>query len=125
MLIKTNEFNQDINDMYFFRIVDKTIIINDNYSGVFILNENFAILKTLKLLEGIVIYSSYVNSINKEILLYCPDNEAIVYINLENYMYLESGKFSIMSGRTFQKKNFKKIQKKVDTTPKMCGRSDF
>jgi len=85
MLIKTNEFNQDINDMYFFRIVDKTIIINDNYSGVLILNENFAILKTLKLLEGIVIYSSYVNSINKEILLYCPDNEAIVYINLKNY----------------------------------------
>ena len=80
MLIKTNEFNQDINDMYFFRIVDKTIIINDNYSGVLILNENFAILKTLKLLEGIVIYSSYVNSINKEILLYCPDNEAIVYM---------------------------------------------
>ena len=87
MLIKTNEFNQDINDMYFFRIVDKTIIINDNYSGVLILNDNFAILKTLKLLEGIVIYSSYINSINKEILLYCPDNEAIVYINLKNYMY--------------------------------------
>ena len=87
MLIKTKEFNQDINDMYFFRSVDKTVIINENYSGVLILNEDFKILKTLKLFEGIVIYSSYVNSINREVLLYCPDNEAIVYINLKKYMY--------------------------------------
>ena len=87
MLIKTKEFNQDINDMYFFRSVDKTVIINENYSGVLILNEDFKILKTLKLFEGIVIYSSYVNSINREVLLNCPDNEAIVYINLKKYMY--------------------------------------
>ena len=51
MLIKTKEFSQDINDMYFFRSVDKTVIINDNYSGVLILNEDFEILKALKLFD--------------------------------------------------------------------------
>ena len=37
--------------MYFFRSVDKTVIINDNYSGVLILNEDFEILKALKLFD--------------------------------------------------------------------------
>ncbi len=87
MIVKTKEFVQSDNDMYFLEIVADKIVINDNYSGVIILNKNLNIIKRLSLIEGITIYSSYVNHINEEILLYCPDNDIIVHINLKGYDY--------------------------------------
>lgn len=87
MITKTKEFVQDNNDMYFLEIVADKIVVNDNYSGVLILDRNLNVLKSLPLIEGIRIYTSYTNPINEEILLYCPDNNIIVYVNLKDYDY--------------------------------------
>lgn len=67
-------------------VLSDKIIINDNYEGILILDSNLNIIKRLKILEGIMIYSSFVNRYG-EILLFCPDNECMVHINIEDYQY--------------------------------------
>lgn len=87
MLVKSKEFVLENNDTYFLEKIADKLIVNDNYTGVIIFNESLDIIKTLKLFEGITIYSSYINYGNEEILLYCPDNEVVVYINLSSYYF--------------------------------------
>lgn len=95
MFIKTKEFRQSDNDIYFIQTISDKIIVNDNYDGVLILDNNLNLIKVLKIFEGITVYSSFLNNINEEILLFCPDNECMVYINLTNYdykvIYLKNG----------------------------------
>ncbi len=95
MLVKIKEFLQKDNDIYFFQIVSDKIIINDNYVGVLILDSNLNLIKRLTIFDGITVYSSFFNNSNEEILLFCPDNECIVYVNIRSYEYsvihLENG----------------------------------
>ncbi|MBU3131876.1 hypothetical protein KPL40_05370 [Clostridium gasigenes] len=86
MFIKTKEFNQNDNDIYFMEVLSDKIIINDNYDGILILDNNLNLIKRLKLFEDITVYSSFINN-NEEILLFCPDNECMVHINIANYEY--------------------------------------
>lgn len=83
---KVKEFRQEENDIYFMEVLSDKIIINDNYEGILILDSNLNVIKRLKIFKGIAIYSSFVNK-NGEILLFCPDNECMVYINIEDYQY--------------------------------------
>jgi len=87
MIIKTKEFNQNNNDVYFIEILSDKIIINDNYNGILILDNNLELIKRLEVFEEITIYSSFINNVNEEMLLFCPDNECMVYINLKTYEY--------------------------------------
>mgnify|MGYP003618208337 CR=1 FL=1 len=87
MLIKTKEYKQNDNDIYFIQTISDKIIINDNYDGILIFNNNLDLIKRLKFFEGITIYSSFINNISEEILLFCPDNKCMVYINLLKYEY--------------------------------------
>ena len=70
------------NDTYFLEVLDDRIIINDNYDGVLIFDLEMNFIKAINIFEDIVVYDSYVIS-NKELILFCPENEKMVYINCE------------------------------------------
>lgn len=53
---------------------------------ILILDNNLNLIKRLKISQDITIYSSFIKN-NEEILLFCPDNECMVYINIANYEY--------------------------------------
>ncbi|NYC30620.1 hypothetical protein [Clostridium saccharobutylicum] len=75
------------NDIYFMEVLSDKIIINDNYNGILVFDKNLELIKKLEIFEDITIYYSFVNNIGGEILLFCPNNECIVYINIETYEY--------------------------------------
>ena len=71
------------NDVYILDIVGNYILINNNYRGISIFNINLEKVKDIPIFEDLVIYSVYKDFIGEKILLYCPDNECIIYVNLE------------------------------------------
>lgn len=73
------------NDIYFIEVVQDKIIMNDNYDGINILNNELKIIKNLHLFDDIVIDSSYVK--DNEIILYCYENSCFVYLNVDTYVY--------------------------------------
>ncbi|APC40576.1 hypothetical protein [Clostridium estertheticum] len=87
MFIKTKEFKQNDNDIYFIGNLADKIIINDNYNGILILDNNLELIKKLEIFDDITVYSHFINNVDEEILLFCPDNECMVYINVETYEY--------------------------------------
>ncbi len=68
------------NDTYFLEILENRIIINDNYHGILIFDFGMNFIKAINIFEDIVVYDSYVIS-NKELILFCPENEKMVYID--------------------------------------------
>lgn len=64
----------------FMEILDDIIIINDNYYGIIFLNSNLEQINKVKLFDDFIIYSSFKH--NKELLLFCPDNNCLIYLNL-------------------------------------------
>lgn len=83
MLNRIKEILQKTNDVYFIQIVCDKIVINHNYSGIIIFNNNLELEKEFYLFEDLIISSSYVN--NNEILLYCGEVLKLVYINISNF----------------------------------------
>lgn len=77
-----NIMNFDNNDVYFMENLEDVLVINDNYSGVILLNKHLEIMKKLALFNGLMIYSSF--KYKNEILLYCHENSCFVYINTES-----------------------------------------
>ena len=73
------------NDIYFMEVVEEKIIINDNYDGVLILDSDLNILKSIRLLEELSIDTSFLN--NQQIVLYCYENQCLIYINIDTYEY--------------------------------------
>lgn len=67
------------NDVYFMEILKDMILINNNYSGLILLNDNLEEICRLEVVEGLLIYSSYIHE--KEILLFCPENKCFVYFD--------------------------------------------
>lgn len=70
------------NDTYFLEILENRIIINDNYHGILIFDFGMNFIKAINIFEDIVVYDSYVIS-NEELILFCPENEKLVYVNCE------------------------------------------
>lgn len=79
------------NDIYILEIVDNSVLINNDYQGISIFNSSLEKVKDIAIFEDLAIYSIYQDCIAKSILLYCPDNACIVYINLN------SSNFNIIS----------------------------
>ncbi|MGB8367048.1 MAG: hypothetical protein WCD44_01705 [Candidatus Babeliales bacterium] len=73
------------NDIYILKIIDSNILINNDYQGISIFNSNLEKVKDIFIFEDLAIYSIYKNFIDKKVLLYCPDNECIVYVNLNTF----------------------------------------
>ena len=70
------------NDTYFLERLKNRIIINDNYHGILIFDFEMNFKKAINIFEDIVVYDSYVIS-NEELILFCPENEKLVYVNCE------------------------------------------
>lgn len=85
MIIKEKELNQSNNDMYVMEVVSDRIIVNNNYKGVLILDNNLNLIKKINLFKDIIVYKSYINRASMEMLLFCEENQCMVYINLINY----------------------------------------
>ncbi len=70
------------NDVYFLACVNNKIVINDNYKGVLILDSQLNMIDAIEIIDDLVIYSYYVYRNN--ILLYCPENNNIVFLDVES-----------------------------------------
>lgn len=78
-----NEIFIENNDLYVLECHQGTVIVNDNYSGIKLYNENLELKRNIDIFEGILIHAVYKNPNKNEIILYCPDNEVFVYLDLE------------------------------------------
>ncbi len=81
--IKEVEFYD--NDVYFLAIVNNRIVVNNNYKGILILDVELNLKKDIDITSGFIIYSYY--TFQEKILLYCPENNIIVILNVESYEY--------------------------------------
>ena len=70
-------------DIYFLEIVGDKIIINDDYSGISVLDFELNLIKRVNIMEGLIVYSAFDNG--KSILLFCPDNACVVYVDMETF----------------------------------------
>lgn len=70
------------NDIYFLETTNNKTIINYNYNKLLIIDNRFKSLKEIDLLNEVNIYSSYTSN-NEELLLFCPDNQCMVYVDIE------------------------------------------
>lgn len=73
------------NDIYFMETINGRLLINYNYEGVLILDNELELLKKIKIYNGLVIERAVKK--NNEILLICSENEKLVYINCLSYKY--------------------------------------
>lgn len=81
-----NELFIQKNDIYILECHQGSIIVNNNYSGIYLYDFNFKLQNTINIFNNLIIHSVFKNPAKNEILLYCPDNQAFVYINLKtNY----------------------------------------
>jgi len=75
--------NFENNDVYFIEIVMNKIIINNNYEGIIILDEQLNVIKSIKLTEQLIIDTAFIK--DKEIVLFDYENQRLIYTNLESY----------------------------------------
>ena len=90
--------NINNNDVYFLACVNDKILINDNYKGMLILDSELNMIDAIEIMDDLVIYSYYVYQ--NKILLYCPENNNIVFLDVE------SGKYIIISLSGFESEIF-------------------
>ena len=69
------------NDIYFMKRIGNTIIINNNYEGILILDSELNTIKEEKLLDDLLISDCFVNQNTKEIMLYAYENNCFVYLD--------------------------------------------
>jgi len=66
-------------------ILNGYILINNGYQGISVFNTDLEKIKDINIFDDIIIYSIYKDFIDeKKVLLYCPDNECMVYVNLKS-----------------------------------------
>jgi hypothetical protein len=71
------------NDVYVLECHNEVVIVNNNYSGIKLYNKNLELQNTIDIFEGIIIHTVYKNPNKNEVILYCPDNEVFVYLDLD------------------------------------------
>ncbi|MWC31395.1 hypothetical protein [Paenibacillus sp. MMS18-CY102] len=83
MKIKTlNELLIENNDIYILECHQDLIIVNNNYSGINLYNFDFELQHSIDIFENLIIHSVFKNPDRSEIMLYCPDNQVFIYVNL-------------------------------------------
>lgn len=83
MINLQSEYFVGDNDVYVLECHQEVIIVNNNYSGINLYNKNLELQNTIDIFKGILIHTVYKNPNNNEVILYCPDNEVFVYLNLD------------------------------------------
>lgn len=71
-----------ITDLYFLAETDDHIVVNDEYSGLIVLDKDLSIIRKIPVIEDLVIE----NAITKEnkMLLFCYETECIVFVDLDS-----------------------------------------
>lgn len=80
--MKLIEYSTESNDIYFLKSIQNSLIINDNYNGFMILDDNLKVKKRVKVMEDFIIYMCFIT--NGRILFHCPDSESLVYYNMND-----------------------------------------
>jgi hypothetical protein len=66
------------NDVYVLEYFNGQVLINDNYEGIIILDENLNIKSKIKLFSGLIISHVILCPFENRAVLYCPDNSIFV-----------------------------------------------
>lgn len=82
-MVEVDRIKYDNNDVYYMDVLEDVIIINDNYQGLIVMSKELKHIQNIELQEDITIYSSY--KFGNEILLYCPDNMILIYVDSQTY----------------------------------------
>jgi len=73
-------------DTYILNVLEDKIVTNDEYQGLLIFEESLKLAKEVRIsINELLIYSSFKNQ--NQLLLYCPESECLVYVNVENYSF--------------------------------------
>lgn len=70
------------NDIYFLNTMNSKLIINNDYKGIFVLDKELSVLKSIDIVPDFCIYNAMVLS-NEEVLFNCIENEIIYVVNIE------------------------------------------
>jgi len=86
ILKKTHELNVNNNDIYILETCLDKIIINDNYQGLLLLDTSLNILHAIPITKNLMIYAIYKNHNCQSLILYCPDNEQVILVDLQTFI---------------------------------------
>lgn len=79
------------NDVYFMETLADFIVINFDYNGIKFFDFELNLIEQIKWKKEVMIYSSF--TYKNELLLFCPDNECLIYIYIEKdrftYQFIE------------------------------------
>lgn len=70
------------NDVYILETCKNNIIINDNCRGLLALNTSLNIIATIPIENSPEIYSIYTQYDYSKVMLYCPEDQRMIFINL-------------------------------------------
>ena len=66
-------------DIYFIEKVGDRIVTNDNYVGILIFDYNLNLIENINMFDDMIV-SSWISN-NTAILLFCEDNNCIVFVD--------------------------------------------
>ncbi|MBO4457123.1 MAG: hypothetical protein J5802_05350 [Butyrivibrio sp.] len=69
-------------DAYFLETLNDKVIVNSNYNGLIVLNDNIEPIKTIEIDQDICIYNAIVID-DERILLNCIDNKKLFVVNIQ------------------------------------------
>ena len=72
----------DDNDVYFMDIINDKIVMNDNYHGILVYDENFQLIKKIELFHDFIV--DFALKGKDGILLFCYDEHVLVYFMIES-----------------------------------------
>lgn len=73
------------NDIYFIEVLGDRVLVNDNYSGLLVYDSGLNLVESIKIMDDFLIESSVKKE--NELLLICPENECLVYLNIIGCQY--------------------------------------
>ncbi|MBQ8043954.1 MAG: hypothetical protein IJ272_07400, partial [Clostridia bacterium] len=70
-------------DIYILERSGNLFVVNNDYEGIFIVDSSLKFVKKIKIFNNIRIYKVFICE-KENIVLFCPDNNCLVKIDLEN-----------------------------------------
>jgi len=80
---KVKELKIRDNDTYFMESVGDRVVINKNYEGILVLDNQLTGMNEIPLFPGLKIYSSLYSHAQNSIMLLCPENDCLVFADLK------------------------------------------
>ncbi|SDW78070.1 hypothetical protein SAMN05444487_10680 [Marininema mesophilum] len=84
MLKELKKRNEKENDLYITEVVSDKIVINNEYKGLKILDNDLETINIIDVFDDIAIHSVFINNKESKLILNCPDNDSVVYVDLKN-----------------------------------------